>query len=725
MLSGCNRTWPRLLLGAAVSLGPATPEQAQTPQTPPTPAETPQPAPLPPPQGEVIIQSHGDPPQAPGEPGYPAATTSTQPQEPVPGEDAKADITDADRTALLITGYDLDARLSPVRSGLSVRAQLTLRNDGSTPLKELALQISSTLHWDSATLLEGAQRTRLALAQHQLDTDADHTGAETEAILPLPHPLAPGASMALDLFYSGTIAQSAGRLQRLGANAAQQQSTDWDGISPAWTGLRGFGDVLWYPVASPQLFLAEGNNLFQAIGRARLREQAAAMHLRLSVEYAGGAPAAAYFCGRRQSFTAVPDDPQATIASGTGVATADFPREALGFRTPSLFLLQLHESFPGTTSGLAESSSSSSDTPEATKAHQPQTTAGAPASPGPTSASANVQTSPFASGPPFLALATNETGAVEGFTAAANRVAPLLREWLGPSPLSALTVIDHGGQPFQDGPLLVAPMAILQASTESEALLQSLSHAWVQTGQPWMDEGLGQFFALLWTEREQGRPAALGELNELMRPVTLAEPDPAATNAPNGQAAAPAPAQGQPLTAAADDLFYRRKAAAVWWMLRGLVGDGNLHQALGAWRTQAASQAPAAEQAVAFEKLLERLSGKDLGWFFADWVLRDRGLPDLSITDVNASPEPSGPGHPGGWVVAVTVRNEGGAVADVPLIVRSGNAQIEQRIRVAGLSTVTQRVLIETSPSAVQVNDGSTPEVQSSVHIRDINLQTR
>ena len=38
-------------------------------------------------------------------------------------------------------------------------------------------------------------------------------------------------------------------------------------------GLRGFGDVLWYLVASPQRFLSEGNTLFTAIGRAKLRDQ--------------------------------------------------------------------------------------------------------------------------------------------------------------------------------------------------------------------------------------------------------------------------------------------------------------------------------------------------------------------------------------------------------------------------------------------------------------------
>ena len=308
-----------------------------------------------------------------------------------------------------------------------------------------------------------------------------------------------------------------------------------------------------------------------------------------------------------------------------------------------------------------------------------------------------------------------------------------MREWLGPQPLSALTAIDHPGQPFQDGPLLVAPLAVLQASPQSAALIQSLTHAWVQTGQPWMDEGLPQFFSLLWTEREQGRAAGNAVLDDLMQPVALGEPDFTVNAGVGTDSAAEAPKP--PLYASPDDLIYRRKAAAVWWMLRGIVGDGDLHAALAAWCTQVSSE-PAAgsppppehspeQQAIAFEGLLERLSKQDLHWFFADWVLRDRGLPDLTITDVAVAPVPAGTGHASGWLVAVTVRNEGGAVADVPLVVRSAVGETARRLRVAGQSSVTQRILVETAPTAVIVNDGSTPEIRESTHTRAVNLTVR
>ena len=65
-----------------------------------------------------------------------------------------------------------------------------------------------------------------------------------------------------------------------------------------------FGDVLWYPIAAPQLFLGDGAALFQAIGRARLAGQTTPIHLHLGVEYKGEPPVAVYFCGRRRALTA-------------------------------------------------------------------------------------------------------------------------------------------------------------------------------------------------------------------------------------------------------------------------------------------------------------------------------------------------------------------------------------------------------------------------------------
>jgi aminopeptidase N len=230
-----------------------------------------------------------------------------------------------------------------------------------------------------------------------------------------------------------------------------------------------------------------------------------------------------------------------------------------------------------------------------------------------------------------------------------------------------------------------------------------------------MDEGLAQFMALLWTEQRQGRSAMVAELADLLQPLTLAEP---AFTAASTAAAEP----GNSIITSPDELYYRRKAAAVWLMLRGIVGDGTLAAALTAWRAQPASTASGADQAVAFERLLEKLSGKDLAWFFRDWVLRDRGLAELSIVDVAPRTLPAGKGHDSGWLVAVTVRNDGAAEVEVPIVIRSGTFSTTKRLRVPAFGNVTDRVVVEAAPTEVIVNDGTTPETTSSLHRREVVL---
>jgi hypothetical protein len=611
-----------------------------------------------PPKGEVIIQSHGEPPTSP------EATPAPQAGKDAPPE-AVPDITDTERSALTFSAYDLDLRLTPESSHLAMRARVTVRNDGATPLTHIALQISSQLTWESASLIGEKAPAPLPLVQHLLETDADHTGKASEAILTLPIPLAPGASLTLDTFYSGNITQDSARLERLGAAHDEASRADWDAISDTTTALRGFGDVLWYPVAAPQVFLGQGAQLFDEIGQTKLRESTATVHLRLTLDYTGNPPTAAYFSGRRKALT-----PVSTDAEAPGLVTADFAAAPLGFRIMSLFLIASPETLAAPLPGN-----------DATQ---------------------------------MLAIETADDSQLPLVTANAKDSATLLADWLGPQPLSVLAIIDHSGQPFEDGPMLVAPLAALGAPDATPALTHSLTHAWIQTAQPWMDEGLAQFFVLLGLERTKGREAATAQLNTLLQPLTLIEPALEANK--------PVPA-GQPLPAATSELYYRRKAAAVWWMLRGIVGDDALKLTLQAWRTRPASTEKPEQQAAAFEAALEKNYGKDLHWFFDDWVLHDRGLPDLTLVDVTPRELPATTGRSTGWLVSVTVRNDGAAVADVPLIIRSGSYSTTQRLRIPGFGSTSTRIVVEAAPTQVLLNDGGTPEQRTSSHTRDIAVR--
>ena len=628
------------------------------------------------------------------------ASPSTVPAagpEKTPPPDATPQITDAERSAITVTAYDLDVRLTPRTAGLLTRARLTLRNDAAEPLSHVALQISSSLRWTGATLVDGARRQPLTLAQHLLETDTDHTGREQELVLSLPAPLAPGASLQLDTFYGGTITANADRLMRIGATAEAALAADWDRLGPERTAVRGFGNVLWYPVASPQLFLGDGATLFDGIGRMERRERAATFALRLAVETLGDQPAAVYFCGRRQPLKPVTGEGEASdtpAALAPGLVTAGFPAAPLGFRTPSLFVL------PQTETLLAPFSTTGTD---------------------------------------LLATEGADDLTNGSLATAAEHVAPLLSEWLGAEPLTAFTLLNNAGQPFEDGPLVVAPLATLSRDAPEPALVHGLSHAWLLTGQPWIDEGVAMFLTLKWTERTSGRPAAMAQLAELEQPLALAEPAakpdaelPSAGTPPASRASAakasgsvqPVP-EGQTLPGAYTELYYRRKAAAVFWMLDDQLGDAPLQQALAALQTPLANSATPETLALHLEALLEKTSGKDLKAFFSDWVLHDRGLPDLAIGDVSASVLPAGPGRSTGWLVAVTIRNDGGALADVPLTVSAGSFQKTERVQVPAFSSLTTRVVSEAEPTEVTVNDGSVPEVSNSTHRRTIVVHTR
>jgi hypothetical protein len=75
-----------------------------------------------------------------------------------------------------------------------------------------------------------------------------------------------------------------------------------------------------------------GAKLFQAVGRAKLRESTATVRLRLAVEYVGEPPDAAFFCGRREQLIAISDNADVPIAEAPGIATAVFETRSLGFR---------------------------------------------------------------------------------------------------------------------------------------------------------------------------------------------------------------------------------------------------------------------------------------------------------------------------------------------------------------------------------------------------------
>ncbi len=147
-------------------------------------------------------------------------------------------------------------------------------------------------------------------------------------------------------------------------------------------------------------------------------------------------------------------------------------------------------------------------------------------------------------------------------------------------------------------------------------------------------------------------------------------------------------------------------------MLRVIVGDDSLIAALHAYR---ASEDAAPDY---FEKLLERnAKGRDLRWFFNDWVYNDHGLPDLSISGVYTNTAAVADSY----VVAVDITNDGWASVEVPVTVRSQKTAVTERVVIPAHEKLAHRIVIQGVPTEVQVNDGTTPEVQNSIHVRQVD----
>jgi hypothetical protein len=563
---------------------------------------------------------------------------------PAPQAAAQLAAENAERSALTYTSFDLDLRLRPAESHIAVRALIQVRNDGKTPLAHVPLQLSGELTWE---LIRLNGRT-MPFQMTTLNSDVDHTGQLHEASIALPAPLAPGASLQFDVTYSGTITQSTKRLLAIGTPEDVAVRSDWDRITTSFTGLRGFGNVVWYPVSSAPVILGDGARLFDEIGSHKLRLTGAHFRLALTVEAPGPNPPNIALINGHPIALSVSSSTDTTLPA---IETAHIDDSVLGFEAPSLFLAN--------------------------------------------------RTSHAATNMTLWARPESEPN-IANWNAAAAEVTPFLQGWLGKQPRSQLTVLDlpeDDDTPFETGSLLVTPIRAAQVPVLDGVLAHALTHAWVMSPRAWLSEGVAHFMGTLWIEKQQGRDRALETLDSARPALALAEPE------------SPGASEGQPLTACISPVYYRTKAAYVFWMLRDIVGDPTLSAALRAYD-------PAKDSATdSFEKLIEQAGErKDLGWFFTDWVYQDKGLPDLSIEGVY----PSAASVAGSFLVAVNLANNGYATVEAPVRVTTRLTTITQRVIIPARGKASQRILIQGDPTEVRLNDGTIPETQATIHSKII-----
>jgi len=475
-----------------------------------------------------------------------------------------------DREAFTFTSYDLTVRIEPEQERLGVRGKITLRNDSQSPQKNLSLQISSSLHWSSIEL----ESKPVEFTSQTYISDLDHTGALTEAIVSLPAAVPPKQTIELEIGYEGVITQAATRLTRIGAPLEVARHSDWDRISPEFTGVRGIGYVAWYPIATEAASLSEGSSVVEELSRWKQRESQAAMKISLCQSGSGSLP------------TALMNDTPAGVPGANMSATAGGELSACrDHRFP-----QVAQTVP--TMIVAGFSSMEQ---------------------------ANVS---------IHYLPDHKSGA-DNYAEAIEETAPFMGNWFGdhkPDSATKAEVVDlpdSGATPFESGNLLLMPLTAKDSALLLSAL-QQLTHLNFPSPRPWIYDGLSHYAQLAFLQERGGRPAVLEYLQNHRESLLALEKQPATepSNQPGEHSLINSP----------DDFYIRSKSMNVWWMLRDIVGEAPLHAALHNYK------ATDDKDAYYMEKLIEAQAHRDLSWFFNDWVYRDHGLPDFHIVSVYPRP---------------------------------------------------------------------------------------
>jgi len=350
-----------------------------------------------------------------------------------------------DREAFSITNYDLNLQIDPAQHRLGVRGKITLRNDTSTPQRNAALQISSSLDWRS---IKSGDKPLQFLTQ-PYTSDIDHTGALAEAVVTLPRAVEPHATLELEIGYEGVILPDATRLTRIGTPDDAALSSDWDQISPGFTALRGAGYVAWYPIATDVANLSEGDSLFEVLARWKAREAGSKMYALVTLTWDEEfKPPEILMNGMRcstghESSSATAECPPQTLRDAPTLVIADYQlleRPAIDVR-----YLRGHDAAAAAFADTAQKAA------------------------------------------PLISdwFGTEREKA---------KVADL------PNPDTA---------PYESGALLLSPLSDQSSTQAGLAAAHQLTHASFLSFRPWIEEGLAHFAQALYLEQQKGRPAAI------------------------------------------------------------------------------------------------------------------------------------------------------------------------------------------------------------------------
>ena len=561
-----------------------------------------------------------------------------------------------DREAFTITRYQLEVQIDRGTHVMAVTGHLSLRNDSKTPQKIVALQVTSSLDWNSITLDDKP----LQWLSDNYTSDIDHTGSLTEAIVTLPRDVAPGSTITLAVQYGGTITPAVTRLTRVGTPADVAARSEWDEISESFTAVRGLGYVAWYPVAIDAVSMSDGNAVFDAIAVWKRRHARTEFTSRIVVYGNDTEPlclavnSSASSCGDAR----VVDEPE------TGGKAKEF--------TNTLTLGAMGETVPTFAVGNYVELSR----PTITLLHLPE-----------------------------------HTSLARDYALAAEANDPLLRDWLGVprQPARVVELAEAKALPYQSGSTLFTPLRPWPTDTLQLLLLSAQVTARFQAAHPWIQEGLQRFLQTVSVESRSGRKAALEYLDDLREPLVKAE---AASHPKPGVTSKTPDAADNTLLNTNDELYLRGKGSFVFWMLRDMLGDTALQSALANYR------AGADKDPSYLQRLLQTSSKHDLEWFFDDWVYRDRGLPEFHVESAYARPLLSEANK--SFLTTVTIENRGHVGAEVPVLVQTPSGEKSVRVLVKAGEKGTGRIEVPVAPDKIIVNDGSVPEANTGNNVYNV-----
>ncbi|MGD0792897.1 MAG: hypothetical protein ABR920_14115 [Terriglobales bacterium] len=475
-------------------------------------------------------------------------------------------------------------------------------------------------------------------------SDIDHTGALSEAIVTLPAEIKPKDSVEVEIGYEGVIALDATRLIRVGVPEEIAKHTSWDQIGSSFTAVRGAGYVAWYPITTESADFSEGNSLFEVADRWKAREAGSEFKLALSLQGGSVDATPTLLCGAEAGGSS-------SVAGKDRGIRVECGWSPLGTVTPTFAMAEYVDQ----------------------------------------------SKAPLK----LFSLPGHEAGAAK-YSNALDPAMKFVSGWFGQpgTPVAIADFADPHSAPFESGTLLMASMAAEDSKLAGINLVHELVHSALPSSRPWVYEGLAHFAEAMYRQEQGGRQAALDFLGLHRAAFLDSEKEVAAAAQKNvGEKNAEQKNVGQPLAATFDETYYRSKAAYVWWMLRDMAGDDALKQAIRKYRAEDDKDPKYVEQ------LIESAAKRDLGWFFDDWVYRDRGLPDFHVQSV----------HPwktdkGVQFITVTLENLGNAGAEVPFTVLFEGGEITKWIEVRAKGTATTRVELPGAASEIRVNDGSVPE---------------